>query len=256
MLLYYCHNNTNLMSFMKNNFTIGETAKILNVSLDTLRRWDKNKTLIATRTTDGGDRYYSREAIESYLKNNLFEHGFLWATAIIGQEPFEVFYCQNSSIFQARLSSMERELSQLAFLKENYPLIVAITGEIGNNAFDHNIGNWPDVPGLFFGYNLKSKQIFLADRGQGILKTLKRVKPELSNDQDALTTAFTEILSGRSPESRGNGLKYVTRIIKMIPLKLLFQSGQAVINIDSVNSDIKPKIAEKKIPGCLALIKF
>lgn len=241
---------------MKNNLTIGETAKILNVSLDTLRRWDKNKILVAARAADGGDRYYSKETIESYLKNNLFEFGFRWASAEIGEEPPDTFYCQNSSIFQARLAIMEAELGRIESLKKNYSLLVAVTGEIGNNAFDHNIGNWPDVPGLFFGYNLKSREIFLADRGQGILKTLKRVKPELANDQSALTTAFTEILSGRSPESRGNGLKYVARIIKMIPIKLLFQSGRAVINIDLINSEIQPKIAVKKIPGCLALIKF
>jgi len=242
---------------MSVKLTIGEVAKVLKVSMDTLRRWDKSGVLAAERENENdGYRYYSNEAIELYLKNNIFKLGYKWAGDKIGKEPPGIFYCQNSSIFQARLARMESEFSKIDSLKENFSLLTAITGEIGNNAFDHNIGNWLDVPGLFFGYNLKSKQIVLADRGQGLFKTLKRVKPEIEDDHDALKTAFTEILSGRAPESRGNGLKYVRRIVGMMPIELFFQSGVAELNIDNNNLEIKTKVARKKIPGCVVLIKF
>ena len=224
---------------MSKQLTIGEVARILRVSMDTLRRWDKSGILTAERADEkDGYRYYSYESIESYLNNNLFEVGYKWAANRTGSEPPEMFYCQNSSIFQARLAKMESEFITADSLKEIFSLLVAITGEIGNNAFDHNLGNWPDIPGLFFGYDLKSKQIVLADRGQGVYKTLKRVKPGLTDDSDALKTAFTEILSGRSPESRGNGLKFVRRIVGMIPIELLFQSGDAEINLDKNNLDM------------------
>lgn len=242
---------------MSVKLTIGEVAKILQVSLDTLRRWDKSGKLVAERNNeDAGYRYYSNEAVELYLKSNIFKLGYNWAANKTGNQPPNTFYCQNSSIFQARLSKMEYELSRIDFLKENYSLLVAVTGEIGNNAFDHNIGNWLDVPGLFFGYDLKSRQIVLADRGQGLYKTLKRVKPGLVNDHDALKTAFTEILSGRAPESRGNGLKYVKRVVEKISIELFFQSGIAELNIDKNNAEIETKNSTKKIHGCVALIKF
>jgi hypothetical protein len=120
-----------------------------------------------------------------------------------------MFYCQDSSIFQSRLERMQQELNN-----ENVSLLTAITGGIGNNSFDHNIGNWPKVPGIFFGYDINKKEIVLADRGQGLLKTLKRVKPELNNYQDAIRVAFTEIISGRSPEEMESAFKDVPEAIE------------------------------------------
>jgi len=35
--------------------------------------------------------------------------------------------------------------------------------------------------------------------------------PELSTDEEAVRTAFTKVVSGRAPESRGNGLKFVRK---------------------------------------------
>src|SRR3989344_4252692 len=118
------------------------------------------------------------------------------------------YYCQTRDVFQARLDAMSRVLGQAY-------LISAIAGEIGNNSFDHNVGNWPDIPGIFFGYDISSKTrcIVLADRGRGVFATLKEVKPELNNDTEALKTAFTERLSGRMPERRGNGLKFVRETV-------------------------------------------
>ncbi len=56
--------------------------------------------------------------------------------------------------------------------------------------------------------------IIIADRGRGIMETLKKVKPGLANDMDALTVVFTERISGRAPEARGNGLKFVYENIR------------------------------------------
>ena len=63
--------------------------------------------------------------------------------------------------------------------------------------------------GIYYGYNLEQRQIVLADRGLGILKTLQQTIPGLSGHKEALHIAFTEIVSGRAPEKRGNNLKYV-----------------------------------------------
>lgn len=53
--------------------TIKQTAKILNVNTQTLRRWDKQEILKAVRvgTRKGvGDRRYHKKDIEDYISQN------------------------------------------------------------------------------------------------------------------------------------------------------------------------------------------
>lgn len=97
-------------------------------------------------------------------------------------------------------------------LPENIlPLVIAIAGEIGNNSFDHNLGQWRDVPGRWFESQVTGQSLWIciADRGQGIFQSLIKVHPHLTDEQTALKTAFETIISGRAPEQRGNGLKFV-----------------------------------------------
>jgi len=47
--------------------TIRQAAEILNVHVETLRRWDKGGKLKAFRVNERGDRRYKPEDIESYL---------------------------------------------------------------------------------------------------------------------------------------------------------------------------------------------
>jgi len=239
----------------KEYLNIREAADFLQVAVITLRRWDKEGKLKSTRKGERGHRFYRRVDLELF-KTNLFELSFNWAKNTEGKEPEKQFYCQNSAIFQARLASLAEELKQLPELKELYPIIAAIAGEIGDNSFAHNLGNWPDTPGIFFGYNINKKEIVLADRGLGILYTLQRVKPELKNHKEALNTAFTEIISGRAPESRGNGLKFVRREIAKTSLNLIFQTGDAVLTIKHSSAKLNIKKSDAFLKGCLAFIKF
>ena len=134
-------------------------------------------------------------------------------------------------------------------------MISAIVGEIGNNSFDHNIGNWPDVPGVFFGYALDGEVrcIVLADRGQGVLKTLERVRPDLCSDIDALRLAFTEKISGRAPEDRGNGLKFVKENVKDRAFHLEFFSGLAGARL---NASAEFSEERESFHGCLAVLSL
>lgn len=51
------------------NYKPKEFAKLLNVSVKTLQRWDRDKTLIAKRTpTDR--RFYTEEQLEQYFKKS------------------------------------------------------------------------------------------------------------------------------------------------------------------------------------------
>ncbi len=54
-------------------------------------------------------------------------------------------------------------------------------------------------------------RIAVVDRGQGIASSLKNVIHDLKNEADYLSVAFEQIISGRSPEQRGNGLKFVKK---------------------------------------------
>jgi len=47
--------------------TIRQAAEILNVHVETLRRWDNKGKLPAIKVNDRGDRRYRQEDIENYL---------------------------------------------------------------------------------------------------------------------------------------------------------------------------------------------
>ena len=48
------------------HYTIAQVADILSVSKETLRRWDKNGTLVPQRQTDNNYRLYSRDQLEVF----------------------------------------------------------------------------------------------------------------------------------------------------------------------------------------------
>ena len=65
--------STNMNAELEELISIQEAARILNVNVQTLRRWDRNGTLKAERvgTRKGvGDRRYRKSDIEAYLSQN------------------------------------------------------------------------------------------------------------------------------------------------------------------------------------------
>src|SRR5680860_1185111 len=71
-----------------------------------------------------------------------------------------IFYCQNRDIFQTKVDKMMNQLLVLKNIKEdNIYIISAIAGEIGNNSFDHNLGKWTDITGVFFGYEIEGGKL-------------------------------------------------------------------------------------------------
>lgn len=160
-------------------------------------------------------------------------------------------YCPTRDIFQARLESLRVHLEQSGF--EEYPLFIAAVGEIGNNAFDHNLGAWRDIPGIYFDSDIQEKTVIIADRGQGVTKTLSRIEPSPKSDIDALDVAFTRQISGRSPEQRGNGLKFVKSIMEKQKWNLEFFSGigKAVIH---EGNPIHFEQQNENVQGTIALV--
>ena len=202
--------------------TIGETAKFLGVSVATVRRWHNDGTFKATFLTPGGHRYYSLADLENKTKG-LFRLAQEWVEAEQSFLPEDDFYCSTSDRFKTRLERLAHEIDTHLAWQKIGSLISSAAGEIGNNSFDHNLGNWPDVPGAFFAYDLGKRIIVLADRGVGVLATLRLIRPTLKTDEEALRVAFTEIISSRISEHRGNGLKYVRDALTAAGADLTFQ---------------------------------
>lgn len=236
--------------------SIGKTAQMLGISIDTLRRWDLAGRLKSVRSSLRGHRYYLRSDIEQvFHEKHIVDWTRQWATAHRAMEPASNMYCQTRDVFQARLETFQAGLNRISPLTI-VSLVTAVAGEIGNNSFDHNLGNWPDIPGIFFAYSMRTRKVVLADRGLGILATLKRVRPELTSADEALKTAFTETISGRFPETRGNGLKFVRSIVVNNPFTLYFQTGDACLYLKQDGKNIVIQKAEIPIRGCFAIIGF
>ena len=122
-------------------------------------------------------------------------------------------FCKYRDVFQARLDSF--------VLKTNKYLESAVIGEIGNNTFDHNLDfSAGKARGTYFNPDFDGC-IVLADYGQGIRKSLSKIK-SFNDDFTALKTAFTERISGRAPEQRGIWFEICARIIYGKELEIIF----------------------------------
>ncbi len=235
--------------------SIGETAKLLGVSIQTLRRWDNKGILKSFRATATGKRFYKELDIKIFTKD-LHAIGWRWASQGTPAEPAKEFYCRTKDVFApGRLSRLENDLQKVDGLGIHHSLLTSMVGEIGDNSYAHNLGNWPDILGIFFAYDLNKRIIVLADRGRGILATLKAVRTGLASHTEALKVAFTEIISGRFPERRGNGLKSVAQNILTSDVKLIFRTGDA--QLDLKKGDLELNITKcETFHGCFAVLKF
>lgn len=235
---------------------IGKVAQILGISIQTLRNWEKAGKLLPQRS-GGGQRYYLLSDIQRFALD-LEKLGMAWAASAQPPEILAEYYCEQQARFTSRLEKMGLLLAQTDMVGEEMAsLLTTVAGEIGDNSFMHNIGNWPDVPGIFFAYDIGKRVIVLADRGQGVRKTLSRVRPHIETDVEALRVAFTEIVSGREPEKRGNGLKVVRRIIESNPIHMFFRSGVAMVKSSKERQgSITIAVAPENVRGAYAAIRF
>src|SRR3989339_1871686 len=99
---------------MSNRISIGDAAEYLGVTIQTLRRWDEDGVLSSKRINTKEHRYYDQNVLEDFLSGNfdaLVKKSHRWA---YNAEPTKIlprFYCQDKSIFKARLSKLELLLS-------------------------------------------------------------------------------------------------------------------------------------------------
>jgi len=157
------------------------------------------------------------------------------------------YFSGTRDVFSARLHSY--------ILRSEKYLEAAIIGEIGNNTFDHNFIFENDHPrGVYCDLSYMQKYIVLADYGKGVKESLLSVLPSIGSDLEAVEIAFTKRISGRSPEQRGNGLKFVSETIQQNNWYLYFQSGSGSCSIDKNGILLLDKPLSVK--GCLAILDF
>jgi len=156
-------------------------------------------------------------------------------------------FSETRDVFMARLQSY--------ILKTEKYLEAAIVGEIGNNTFDHNFVFEDNHPrGAYCNLSYRHKYTVLADYGKGVKQSLLPVLPSIGSDLEAVETAFTKRISGRSPEQRGNGLKFVSEAIQQNKWHLYFQSGSGSCLIDEKGMRFFEKGVS--LTGCLAILDF
>ncbi len=190
------------------------------------------------------------------MENNLKKLAWKWmSTSPEDAQKESGYYCPTRDVFEARNDKTPEELIRNGMNDGLAYLIYSMLGELGNNSFDHNLANWPNIAGVFFGaeYDGKKGQAIIADRGLGVLNTLRKAAPDLKDDAEALEMAFTKKISSRVLENRGNGLKFVKNNVNENNLLLEFSSGDIRVII---NHGMKKNKLQNKINGCLAILNF
>ena len=144
-----------------------------------------------------------------------------WYLAGTSTQFIEDNFCRTRSDFNGRLASYE------SILKKNFSedclfLLSSSLGEIGNNCFDHNLGFWQGDAGCLF--IRENNFTLICDRGRGIKQSLSSVYSLTKEDKDYISIAFTKVITGRAPEKRGNGLKFVKKNILNCGLGLFCRS--------------------------------
>ena len=188
---------------------------------------------------------------------------FEWSKAQTAIEPPAEVYCQTRDMAQARVERIRVMLEKKGWREEDAASITAIAGELANNSFDHNLGTWRDLPGCWLEVDIHDREVAvsIADRGQGILSSLARVRPKLKSHNEALLLAFTEQVTGREPEHRGNGLKFVIRSLnKLSVTSFFFQTGNAMLEfippIDAKALKGYSKSTDKEVSGVFVKMVF
>ena len=100
-------------------YKIGEFAKLIGVSTQTLRRWDNENTLKPFKVTDGGSRFYSENQYKEYMGLN----EEIDSRIVIG-------YCRVSSKSQKKELANQEKLLEQYLLSQGKPF--EIISDIGS----------------------------------------------------------------------------------------------------------------------------
>lgn len=202
---------------------------------------DFNKKLILPNKTEA----------KSYLKRMrfdkiLFELGYGEAKEILdvievpernNNNIHEVMHCFYRDEFNARLGRFITMFKNFGLNEEDAQRATALVGELGNNVFDHNLGNWPTkATGCIIAAqrypSTKSIEIAVGDPGVGFYGSLKAAFPGVKNDIEAIKLGLAGN-TGRIGEIRGNGLKLIQQwTLQNFSGKVMIHSGNGLVIVN------------------------
>ncbi len=146
-------------------------------------------------------------------------------------------HCRYGDEFNARLGRFERMFQNFGLNDEDAKRALVIFGELGNNVFDHNLGNWPTnfSGSIVVAQNYPQRkriECVIADVGVGFFGSLRAAFPILHDDLGAIQKGL-EGYTGRIGETRGNGLKTIQNwTIKNFHGILNIHSGNGLVQVD------------------------
>ncbi len=206
-------------------------------------------------------------ALLNYLKTMHFhkllsELGYEEASQTISNIPTleqenldiqEIVHCRYVDELTGRLGRFEKMFKNFGLNDEDTKRAVVIVGELGNNVFDHNLGNWPTnfSGAIIVGQNYPSEkriEFIVGDAGVGFLGSLRNAFPDLSGDIEAIKKGLGGY-TGRIGENRGNGLKTIQRwTIKNFHGILAIHSGAGLVQVDENGAE------EQEVPKILGTL--
>lgn len=237
---------------------IGKAAEIVGVSASTLRRMDDEGLIDSVRNAVRGKRYFFRSDLLN-IKHDAYRLAKKWVKP--GRVPdlkkFQGFYFADEGSLNGQVMvGIPDRLSGL--MSNDYTsVIVSAAMELVNNAFYHNQGQWPDIEGVFYVFDPNGQRIIIADRGVGLLQNLQQVRKSIKTHEDVLKVAFTEQISSRPLEGhRGYGLKHAKECVIRELKRLVFQTGDARLEVRAKDQNLYIGKVSNSIQGCLAIIEF
>lgn len=157
----------------------------------------------------------------------------------------EIEYCRTKDEFDGRLYRFPEIFRSFGMDDNPARIMTAIVGELGNNVFDHNLGNWPsDITGCIilaqrYGGTRSRLHVIVADFGAGFLTSLQSAYPELRNDVEAIQKGLKGY-TGRIGEKRGNGLTTIQSwTIDKFHGTLSIHSGAGLASVDADGVDTR-----------------
>lgn len=165
----------------------------------------------------------------------------------------EITHCNYSDEFSARLENFIRMFTNFGLNESDAYRATTLVGELGNNVFDHNLGNWPtNISGcIIAGQNYPKKkliEIVVGDPGIGFKESLKVAFPNLKDDLSAIKKGLAGF-TGRVGENRGNGLKLIQEwTLKNFSGNVIIQSGEGLVIVNQKG------ISEHKVPKILGTV--
>lgn len=161
----------------------------------------------------------------------------------------EITRCRYRDELDARLGRFIAMFENFGLNDNEARLTTALLGELGNNVFDHNSGNWPtDISGcIIVAQNfpqMKRIEFVVCDPGIGFKGSLIVRFPELKDDIEAIKKGLAGNTS-RINEERGNGLKFIQQFtIGKFSGNLTIHSGAGLVEVSErgITEKIVPKI--------------